>query len=110
MKRLLFSLVMLLGATMLVSAQNGVVKVKKYGAASLCFSSVEEWERVHRPVIYNFFEREVYGCVPPRQVGVSYELLRTDLLVGGKALCKQVAMSVEGMQTPILILIFSLQM
>ena len=41
------------------SAQPTNVQVKKYGAEPLRFSTVEEWERVHRPVIYNFFQKEV---------------------------------------------------
>ncbi|MBQ2702948.1 MAG: hypothetical protein IJF63_03715, partial [Alistipes sp.] len=81
MKRTLAMLLML-GCVMMVSAQPTTVKVKKYGAKPLRFSSVEEWEVVHRPVIYNFFEREVYGRVPQHHPSVTYELLRTDSALG----------------------------
>ena len=87
-------------------AQHKSVRVKHYGAAPLRFSSVEEWESVHRPVIYNFFENRVYGRVPDRQPVLSYETLRTDSALGGKAICKQVAMWVPKMETPVLILIY----
>ena len=105
MRRTLAMLLML-GCVMMVSAQPTTVKVKKYGAKPLRFSSIEEWEVVHRPVIYNFFEREVYGRVPQHHPSVTYELLRTDSALGGKAVCKQVAMNVQGMPTPILILLY----
>ena len=105
MKRTIAMLLML-GCAMMALAQPTTIKVKKYGAKPLCFSSVEEWEMVHRPVIYNFFEREVYGRVPMYQPAVTYELLRTDSASNGKAVCKQVAMNVAGMKTPVLILLY----
>ena len=104
--RTICCILMLLGCVMTSLAQPATVKVKKYGAKPLHFSSVEEWEMVHRPVIYNFFEREVYGRGPMSQPSVTYELLRTDSALNGKAVCKQVAMNVAGMKTPILILLY----
>ena len=72
MKKLLSLCFMLCVATV-ANAQPASVTVKKYGAERLRFSSVEEWESVHRPVIYNFFQQEVYGYMPTRQVPMSYK-------------------------------------
>ena len=87
-------------------AQPANVQVKKYGAESLRFSSVEEWESVHRPVIYDFFQREVYGYMPTRQVPMSYKELCSGPALGGKAIRKQVSIRLEGMTTPILVLMY----
>lgn len=87
-------------------AQPANVQVKKYGAEPLRFSSVEEWESVHRPVIYDFFQREVYGYMPTRQVPMSYKELCSGPALGGKAIRKQVSIRLEGMATPILVLMY----
>ena len=87
-------------------AQPANVQVKKYGAEPLRFSSVEEWECVHRPVIYDFFQREVYGYMPTRQVPMSYKELCSGPALGGKAIRKQVSIRLEGMATPILVLMY----
>ena len=106
MKRFVGILLVMLGFAAAVSAQPASVKVKKYGAAPLRFSSVEEWEYIHRPIIFNYFQNEVYGRVPECQVSVLYDRMRVDVALGGKAICRQVAMHVEGMPTPILIVIY----
>ena len=87
-------------------AQPANIQVKKYGAEPLRFSSVEEWESVHRPVIYDFFQREVYGYMPTRQVPMSYKELCSGPALGGKAIRKQVSIRLEGMTTPILVLMY----
>ena len=88
------------------SAQPTNVQVKKYGAEPLRFSTVEEWESVHRPVIYNFFQKEVYGYMPTRQAPMSYKELCSGPALGGKAIRKQVSIRLEGMATPILVLMY----
>ena len=44
----------------------------KYGAEPLDISSLRQWEKVHRPAIYNFFETEVYGRMPEKEVPILY--------------------------------------
>ena len=103
MKRFMFSLLMLAISvpTMCVSAQQ------KYGAKPLEFESLKEWKRVHRPAIMDFFLNDVYGNYPQKQVTPRFELLeQSDKALGGKAVRKQVAMHLEGMSTPILLLIY----
>ena len=93
--------VALLMPTMCVSAQQ------KYGAKPLEFESLKEWKRVHRPAIMDFFLNDVYGHYPEKQVTPRFELLeQSDKALGGKAVRKQVAMHLEGMSTPILLLIY----
>ena len=103
MKRFMFSLLMLAISvpTMCVSAQQ------KYGAGPLEFSSLKEWKKVHRPAIMDFFLTDVYGHYPQKQVTPRFELLeQSDKALGGKAVRKQVAIHLDGMDTPILLLIY----
>lgn len=103
MKRYLCLLLMLACAvpTMSVSAQQ------KYGAEPLEFSSLKEWKKVHRPAIMDFFLNDVYGHYPEKQVTPRFELLeQSDKALGGKAIRKQVAIHLEGMDNPILLLIY----
>ena len=103
MKRYLCLLLMLACAvpTMSVSAQQ------KYGAEPLEFSSFKEWKKVHRPAIMDFFLNDVYGHYPEKQVTPRFELLeQSDKALGGKAIRKQVAIHLEGMDNPILLLIY----
>lgn len=90
-----------------LSAQERTVAVSKYGSEPIRVASVEDWENVHRPVIMNFFEQQVYGLMPDRQVPVTYEVLSEQAgVLGGKAIRKEVAMRLEGMDSPILILMY----
>lgn len=103
MKRFMFSLLMLAISvpTMCVSAQQ------KYGAGPLEFSSLKEWKKVHRPAIMEFFLNDVYGHYPQKQIEPRFELLeQSDKALGGKAVRKQVAIHLDGMDTPILLLIY----
>ncbi|MBO4993807.1 MAG: acetylxylan esterase [Alistipes sp.] len=101
----LFALLALLGSLQCVAQPT--VNVKKYGAEPLRFSSVEEWEQVHRPVIMNFFEREVYGRMPQKQVPMEFDVISEKAgALGGKAIRKEVAIRLEGMYAPILVLIY----
>ncbi|MBR4995135.1 MAG: acetylxylan esterase [Alistipes sp.] len=84
-----------------------VVAQQKYGAKPLEFESLKEWKKVHRPAILEFFQSEVYGRTPEKQPKVSFEMLeQSDKALGGKAVRKQVAINVEGLPTPILLLIY----
>lgn len=101
----LFALLALLGSLQCVAQPT--VNVKKYGAEPLRFSSVEEWEQVHRPVIMNFFEREVYGRMPQKQVPMEFDVISEKAgALGGKAIRKEVAIRLEGMYAPILVLMY----
>lgn len=101
----LFALLALLGSLQCVA--QPAVNVKKYGAEPLRFSSVEEWEQVHRPVIMNFFEREVYGRMPQKQVPMEFDVISEKAgALGGKAIRKEVAIRLEGMYAPILVLMY----
>lgn len=85
----------------------GVVAQQKYGAKPLEFESLKEWKKVHRPAIMDFFLTDVYGHYPQKQVTPRFELLeQSDKALGGKAVRKQVAIHLEGMDTPILLLIY----
>lgn len=101
----LFALLALMGSLQCVA--QPAVNVKKYGAEPLRFSSVEEWEQVHRPVIMNFFEREVYGRMPQKQVPMEFDVISEKAgALGGKAIRKEVAIRLEGMYAPILVLMY----
>ena len=107
MKHNLFLTFFTLAGALGVSAQVGNVTVPKYGSEPLKIGSVEEWEQVHRPVIMNFFEQEVYGLMPEGQVGITYEVLSEEPnALGGKAIRKEVAMHIAGLDTPVLILMY----
>ena len=81
------TLAILLLCSAICSAQS--LNVKKYGAEPLRFSSVEEWEGVHRPIIMNFFEREVYGLMPQKQVPMSFDVIsETKGALGGIGLSR----------------------
>ena len=96
-----------LTCTLVVSAQVGNITIPRYGAEPLKFGSVEEWEQVHRPVIMNFFEQEVYGLMPEGQVGITYEVLsEVQGALDGRAIRKEVAMKIAGIDTPIIILMY----
>ena len=85
----------------------GAVAQQKYGAKPLEFESLKEWKKVHRPAIMDFFLTDVYGHYPQKQVTPRFELLeQSDKALGGKAVRKQVAIHLEGMDTPILLLIY----
>ena len=85
----------------------GVVAQQKYGAKPLEFESLKEWKKVHRPAIMDFFLTDVYGLYPQKQVTPRFELLeQSDKALGGKAVRKQVAIHLDGMDTPILLLIY----
>ena len=93
-------------AAMLLSTA-GAAAQQKYGAGPLEFESLKEWKRVHRPAIMEFFLNDVYGNYPQKQVEPRFELLeQSDKALGGKAVRKQVAIHLEGMPTPILLLIY----
>lgn len=62
---------------------------------------------MHRPAIMDFFLTDVYGHYPQKQVTPRFELLeQSDKALGGKAIRKQVAIHLDGMDTPILLLIY----
>ena len=79
----------------------------RYGSEPLKAASVWEWEQVHRPQILQFFTHEVYGRMPERQIPIRYELLaeKSDAL-GGKAIRREVAIHLEGLANPLLVLIY----
>lgn len=107
MKRYIIAFALLLVGTLCARAQGSSVIVSKYGSEPLKIGSVEEWEQVHRPVIMNFFEQEVYGLTPLRQVGITYEVVEEAKgALGGKAIRRQVAMHIDGMKTPVYILMY----
>lgn len=103
MKKNLLSLLSLLLCSVLVACDE---QPRIYGAGPLEISSLRQWERVHRPAIYNFFSTEVYGRMPEKQVPIRYELLSEGEALGGKALRREVAMHIEGMATPVPILMY----
>ena len=85
----------------------GAVAQQKYGAKPLEFESLKAWKKVHRPAIMDFFLTDVYGHYPQKQVTPRFELLeQSDKALGGKAVRKQVAIHLDGMDTPILLLIY----
>ena len=87
-------------------AQKDEARSLHYGAEPLCFGSVEEWEAVHRPVIYRFFEQEVYGKMPTRQIPMRFEVLSEHTALNGLARMKQVAIHLQGLKEPMLLLIY----
>lgn len=94
-------------AVALLMPSMGAVAQQKYGAKPLEFESLKEWKKVHRPAIMDFFLTDVYGHYPQKQVTPRFELLeQSDKALGGKAVRKQVAIHLEGMDTPILLLIY----
>ena len=103
MKKFLLPLLALVVGASLVSCDE---QPRIYGAEPLEISSLRQWERVHRPVIYDFFEKEVYGRMPEKQVPIRYELLSEGEALGGKAVRREVAMHIEGMATPVPILMY----
>ncbi len=101
MRRLVLAVVAVIVAVGAASAEV------RYGSRPLVVESLREWKKVHRPVIYDFFEREVYGRQPQRDVTVEYRLLDVDSAAcGGVAVRRQVAMHIEGMATPVLLLVY----
>ena len=103
MKKFLLPLLALVVSASLVSCDE---QPRIYGAEPLEISSLRQWERVHRPAIYDFFEKEVYGRMPEKQVPIRYELLSEGEALGGKAVRREVAMHIEGMATPVPILMY----
>ena len=77
-----------------------------YGSAPLDISSLRQWQRVHRPAIYKFFETQVYGRMPEKNIPIRYELLTEGEALAGKAIRREVAMHIEGMHSPVLILMY----
>ena len=107
MKRNITTLLLLLASAVCGRAQESGIVVPKYGSEPLKINSVEEWEQVHRPVIMNFFEQEVYGLMPEKQVAISYEVIsETKGALEGRAIRKEVAMKIAGIDTPIIILMY----
>ena len=102
--RTLLSLLLSLASCLMLTACNE--QPYKYGAEPLEISSLRQWEKVHRPAIYNFFETEVYGRMPDKKVPIRYELLTQGEALAGKALRREVAMHIEGMASPVLILMY----
>lgn len=94
------------GFSLPMKAQEVGAGLPHYGAEPLCFGSVEEWEAVHRPIIYRFFEQEVYGQMPARQIPMRFEVLSEHTALNGLARCKQVAIHLQGLEEPILLLIY----
>ena len=91
----------------LLMPSMGAVAQQQYGAKPLEFESLKEWKKVHRPAIMDFFLTDVYGHYPQKQVTPRFELLeQSDKALGGKAVRKQVAIHLDGMDTPILLLIY----
>ena len=79
----------------------------RYGSRPLRFESLREWKNVHRPAIMQFFEHEVFGCQPKQAAKVSYRLLHVDSAAcGGVAIRRQIAMDIEGLSTPVLMLVY----
>lgn len=103
MKKFLLPLLSLVVSASLSSCDE---QPRIYGAEPLEISSLRQWERVHRPAIYDFFEKEVYGRMPEKQVPIRYELLSEGEALGGKAVRREVAMHIEGMATPVPILMY----
>ena len=109
MKKLSTLFLLLLAASMSLSAQNtsSIDQMQHYGAEPLKFNSLKEWRKVHRPAIYNFFLTEVYGRQPEKQLPVRFEMLeQSDNALAGRATRKQVAIYIGQSQTPILLLIY----
>lgn len=94
------------GFSLPMKAQEVGAGLPHYGAEPLCFGSVEEWEAVHRPIIYRFFEQEVYGQMPARQIPMRFEVLSEHTALNGLARMKQVAIHLQGLDEPILLLIY----
>ena len=103
MRKIFYPLLLSLSCATLIACDE---KPRTYGAEPLEISSLRQWERVHRPAIYNFFETEVYGRMPEKQVPIRYELLSEGEALGGKAVRREVAMHIEGMPTPVPILMY----
>lgn len=102
--RTLLSLLLSLASCLMLTSCNE--QPYKYGAEPLEISSQRQWEKVHRPAIYNFFETEVYGRMPDKKVPIRYELLTQGEALAGKAVRREVAMHIEGMASPVLILMY----
>ena len=103
MRKFFYPLLLSLSCATLIACDE---EPRTYGAEPLEISSLRQWERVHRPAIYNFFETEVYGRMPEKQVPIRYELLSEGEALGGKAVRREVAMHIEGMPTPVPILMY----
>ena len=103
MRKIFYPLLLSLSCAALIACDE---EPRTYGAEPLEISSLRQWERVHRPAIYNFFETEVYGRMPEKQVPIRYELLSEGEALGGKAVRREVAMHIEGMPTPVPILMY----
>ena len=103
MRKIFYPLLLSLSCVTLIACDE---QPRIYGAEPLEISSLRQWERVHRPAIYNFFETEVYGRMPEKQVPILYELLSEGEALGGKAVRREVAMHIEGMPTPVPILMY----
>lgn len=103
MRKFFYPLLLSLSCVTLFACQE---QPRTYGAEPLEISSLRQWERVHRPAIYNFFETEVYGRMPEKSVPISYELLGEGQALDGKAVRREVAMHIDGMASPVLILMY----
>ena len=84
-----------------------VAQTAGYAVGPLQVESRKSWESLHRPAIYNFFLTEVFGRQPEMLAKASYETISTDpSALGGKATRKEVAISFEGMDSPMLVLMY----
>jgi hypothetical protein len=98
-------LLVLLSLVVLQAAQAQTPALSRLGDAPLEIASKREWERHVRPAILDFFTREVYGKVPPKQPTVKFSLLNEGEAFGGKVLRREVEMLIGG-TTRALVLIY----
>ena len=79
----------------------------KYDVAPLKVESRKAWEMIHRPQIYDFFLTEVFGRQPEQRVKPTYQTIAIDdKALGGRAIRKEVAILFEGMDEPMLVLMY----
>ena len=93
----------------ILSMLSGVAMAQsaKYEVGPLQVESRKAWEKIHRPAIYNFFLTEVFGRQPEKVAKASYQTIATDpSALGGKAIRNEVAISFEGMDSPMLVLMY----
>ena len=105
MKQFFYLLSIVAGVALFSS--NAVAQPQKYEVGPLKVESRKAWEKVHRPKIYNFFLTEVYGRQPEKQPKPTYKTIAIDdKALGGKAIREEVAIQFEGMDEPMLVLMY----
>ena len=105
MKQFLYLLSIVAGVALFSS--NVVAQPQKYEVGPLKVESRKAWENVHRPKIYNFFLTEVFGRQPEQKLKPTYQTIAIDdKALGGKAIRKEVAIQFEGMDEPMLVLMY----